>query len=62
MVLQAETNLSQANAALSTDFVALSKALGGGWEGTFPTQPTPPGPPDSAQVPVAEIIPRPVLP
>ncbi|MGC5777316.1 efflux transporter outer membrane subunit [Methylobacterium sp. NFXW15] len=62
VVLQAETNLSQANAALSTDFVALSKALGGGWEGTFPTQPTPPGPPDSAQVPAAEIIPRPVLP
>ncbi|MCJ2014049.1 efflux transporter outer membrane subunit [Methylobacterium sp. J-076] len=62
VVLQAETNLSQATAGMSTDFVALSKALGGGWEGSFPPQPVPPGPPDVAQVPVAEIIPRPVLP
>ena len=62
VVLQAETNLSQATAGMSTDFVALSKALGGGWEGTFPPQPTPPGPPETAQVPVAEIIPRPVVP
>ncbi len=62
VVLQAETNLSQATAGMSTDFVALSKALGGGWEGTFPPQPAPPGPPETAQVPVAEIIPRPVVP
>ncbi|WP_345821678.1 efflux transporter outer membrane subunit [Methylobacterium fujisawaense] len=41
-VLQAETNLVQATAAISTDFVALSKALGGGWETTFPPSPTPP--------------------
>ncbi|GJD29513.1 putative efflux pump outer membrane protein TtgC [Methylobacterium adhaesivum] len=40
-VLQAETNLSQATAAISTDFVALSKALGGGWETTFPPGRTP---------------------
>ncbi len=40
-VLQAETNLVQATAAISTDFVALSKALGGGWETTFPAGPTP---------------------
>ena len=35
-----ETNLVQATAAVSTDFVALSKALGGGWESTFPAGPT----------------------
>ncbi len=40
-VLQAEINLVQATAAISTDFVALSKALGGGWETTFPAGPTP---------------------
>ncbi len=39
-VLQAETNLVQGTAAMSTDFVALSKALGGGWESTFPAGPT----------------------
>ncbi|WP_342107186.1 efflux transporter outer membrane subunit [Methylobacterium sp. SI9] len=41
-VLQAETNLVQATAAMSTDFVALSKALGGGWQATFPAGRTPP--------------------
>ncbi len=35
-VLGAEMNLSQATAGISTDFVALYKALGGGWETTFP--------------------------
>jgi len=60
-VLQAETNLSQATAGMSTDFVALYKALGGGWEAAFPLQPTPPQPPSEAQVPVADLIPRPAL-
>ncbi|MBE7220126.1 MAG: TolC family protein, partial [Caulobacteraceae bacterium] len=41
-VLQAEMNLSQATTGISTDLVALYKALGGGWQGTFPP---PPGPP-----------------
>ena len=38
-VLGAEMNLSQATAGISTDFVALYKALGGGWETTFPDRP-----------------------
>lgn len=58
-VLQAETNLSQATAAMSTDMVALYKALGGGWETTFAPQPVPPPPPGEVQVPLAEIVPRP---
>lgn len=41
-VLQAEMNLSQATTGISTDLVALYKALGGGWQGAFPP---PPGPP-----------------
>ena len=41
-VLTAEVNLSQATANISTDFVALYKALGGGWEATFPDKPVPP--------------------
>ncbi len=41
-VLTAEVNLSQATANISTDFVALYKALGGGWETTFPDKPVPP--------------------
>ena len=40
-VLSAEVNLSQATANISTDFVALYKALGGGWETTFPDKPVP---------------------
>ena len=41
-VLGAEVNLSQATANISTDFVALYKALGGGWQTTFPDKPTEP--------------------
>ena len=41
-VLTAEVNLSQATANISTDFVALYKALGGGWETTFPDKPIAP--------------------
>ncbi len=41
-VLGAEVNLSQATANISTDFVALYKALGGGWQTTFPDKPTAP--------------------
>ena len=40
-LLQAEMNLSQATTGISTDLVALYKALGGGWQGVFPP---PPGP------------------
>ena len=35
-LLQARTNLAQATATVSTDLVALYKALGGGWETSFP--------------------------
>ncbi|MCW6508922.1 efflux transporter outer membrane subunit [Lichenifustis flavocetrariae] len=35
-LLQAQTNLSQATTGISTDLVALYKALGGGWENAFP--------------------------
>jgi NodT family efflux transporter outer membrane factor (OMF) lipoprotein len=54
-VLQAETNLSQATAAISTDFVALSKALGGGWETTFPPGPTPPLVLSRVSIPASDI-------
>lgn len=54
-VLQAETNLVQATAAMSTDFVALSKALGGGWETTFPPGPTPPPTLSRVSIPVSDI-------
>lgn len=54
-VLQAETNLVQATAAMSTDFVALSKALGGGWESTFPAGPTPALDLSRVSVPAADL-------
>lgn len=55
-VLQAETNLSQATAAISTDFVALSKALGGGWETTFPSGRTPALSLSRVGIPVSDIV------
>jgi NodT family efflux transporter outer membrane factor (OMF) lipoprotein len=55
-VLQAETNLSQATAAISTDFVALSKALGGGWETTFPSGRTPPLSLAKVGIPVSDVV------
>lgn len=55
-VLQAETNLSQATAAISTDFVALSKALGGGWETTFPSGSTPPLSLAKVSIPISDIV------
>jgi NodT family efflux transporter outer membrane factor (OMF) lipoprotein len=54
-VLQAETSLVQATAAISTDFVALSKALGGGWETTFPPGPTPPPVLSRVSIPASDI-------
>ncbi|MGE8131734.1 efflux transporter outer membrane subunit [Methylobacterium sp. NPDC080182] len=55
-VLQAETNMSQATAAISTDFVALSKALGGGWETTFPSGKTPPLSLAKVGIPVSDVV------
>ena len=55
-VLQAETNLSQATASISTDFVALSKALGGGWETTFPSGRTPPLSLAKVSIPLSDIV------
>ena len=43
-VLTAEVNLSQATANISTDFIALYKALGGGWQTAFPDRPIAPLP------------------
>ena len=37
--LQAEQSLSDSTATVSSNLVALYKALGGGWEGTYPDQP-----------------------
>ncbi|MDX7952019.1 efflux transporter outer membrane subunit [Lichenihabitans sp. Uapishka_5] len=54
-LLGAEMNLSQATAAMSTDLVALYKALGGGWQGAFPPPPGPPPVlPEVAPVPVVQ--------
>ncbi len=38
-VLQAEQSLSDSTATVSSNLVALYKALGGGWEGAYPDQP-----------------------
>jgi NodT family efflux transporter outer membrane factor (OMF) lipoprotein len=40
----AEDSLAQSNRAISTDLVALYKALGGGWEVMLPDAPPPPAP------------------
>jgi len=42
-VLQAEQSLADSTATVSSNLVALYKALGGGWEGTYPDQPVPAG-------------------
>ncbi|MCJ2078596.1 efflux transporter outer membrane subunit [Methylobacterium sp. E-016] len=55
-VLQAEVNLAQATAAISTDFVSLSRALGGGWETTFPSGRTPPLSLAKVGVPLADLV------
>ena len=39
-VLQAEQQLADSTATISSNLVALYKALGGGWEGAYPDQPT----------------------
>ncbi len=59
-VLGAEMNLSQATAGISTDFVALYKALGGGWETTFPDRPNAPLPLAAVVIPAKDLAPRPV--
>jgi NodT family efflux transporter outer membrane factor (OMF) lipoprotein len=61
-VLQAEVNLSQATAGISTDLVALYKALGGGWETTFPDRPIPPLRLDEVTIPAEDITPKPIGP
>jgi outer membrane protein TolC len=38
-VLQAQQQFMQATASVSADLVQLYKALGGGWESTFPARP-----------------------
>ena len=42
-VLQAEQGLADSTATVSSNLVALYKALGGGWEGAYPDQPVPAG-------------------
>ena len=44
-VLQAEQSLADSTATVSSNLVALYKALGGGWEGTYPDEAVP-GPQD----------------
>jgi len=61
-VLQAEVNLSQATAGISTDLVALYKALGGGWETTFPDRPISPLRLDEVTIPAEDISPKPIGP
>ncbi len=58
-VLGAEVNLSQATANISTDFVALYKALGGGWETTFPDKPVPPLPLVDVTIPQGDLALKP---
>ena len=61
-VLGAEVNLSQATANISTDFVALYKALGGGWETSFPDKPTAPLPLADVTIPADDLAPKPSQP
>ena len=58
-VLTAEVNLSQATANISTDFVALYKALGGGWETTFPDKPVAPLPLADVTIPQGDLALKP---
>ncbi len=58
-VLTAEVNLSQATANISTDFVALYKALGGGWETTFPDKPIEPLPLADVTIPQGDLALKP---
>ena len=58
-VLGAEVNLSQATANISTDFVALYKALGGGWETTFPDKPVAPLPLADVTIPQGDLALKP---
>ena len=58
-VLGAEVNLSQATANISTDFVALYKALGGGWETTFPDKPVQPLPLVDVTIPQGDLALKP---
>ena len=54
-VLQAEMDLSRATAGISTDLVALYKALGGGWETTYPDRPLAPLPLSDVAIPAADL-------
>ena len=38
-VLQAEQQQADSRATISSNLIALFKALGGGWEGSYPDQP-----------------------
>ncbi len=58
IVLQADLNLAQATASMSTDLVALYKALGGGWETTFPDHPVTPLPLADVTIPPGDLIPK----
>ena len=61
-VLTAEVNLSQATANISTDFVALYKALGGGWQTTFPDKPIPTLSLADVTIPQGDLAPKPDAP
>ena len=61
-VLQAEMNLSQSTAAMSTDLIQLYKALGGGWETAFPEQPVPPLSLVDVAIPTGDLVPKPSRP
>lgn len=61
-VLSAEVNLSQATANISTDFVALYKALGGGWQATFPDKPIPTLSLADVTIPQGDLAPKPDAP
>ena len=61
-VLTAEVNLSQATANISTDFVALYKALGGGWQTSFPDKPIAPLPLADVTIPPGDLALKPDAP
>lgn len=61
-VLQAEMQAAQATQGISTDLVALYKALGGGWEVAFPDHLPEPLPLADVVVPASDLVPKLAVP
>ena len=61
-VLQAEMQAAQATQGISTDLGVLYKALGGGWEVTFPDHLPEPLPLADVVIPPSDLVPKLAVP